>query len=1051
MEYCSGGGIIDLMNKRLRDRLHEDEVLKIFGDVCEGLAVMHHLDPPLMHRDLKIENVLISPPPADDPKLGPVYKLADFGSASPVLSRRAPKSMDEIKRVEADLNRATTMQYRAPEMVDVYQRRVIDEKADIWAMGVFLYKLCYYTTPFEENGGGPLAILNARYRFPPSPVYSQNLKNLVGSMLQEHAASRPTIDQLIVRVYELRGLAAPATAAHYDRLVHEGKQLAPLPDVVSRERTLRRASAQPSSLDDSVVNVHPVHRPKPDHTAGEVRTETGHLIQIDTDDEIRQADVIALRRPMRPDQSTIPARADAVAPDADADAAQARPRRARPSSTMGRESYSAGEVHTSSDPSDPHLPVPSGHNVGMRSSTPSSTSRMSPVPQSFIDGAPLRYPRLNEVNVSSPPSPPSAGKGIAARAEQFQQSAYAGHTLAYQPRQKTRFNGARKSAVLDRWPPANLDADAKTGTQATAHADAAEAGTRAEAIKQARSKLAARPAEAAPALPPRSSRSASPAVLVSPEPQTDPAPAQDWLTGSEDMLVDVATSPIPTKLVPAQPSTQPAVEAQAQTRAPPRPSVPKPKPQPNAKPGRLSQIWSAPGAAASPTSISLPPPTRRSPAAAATADSGDDPTLTITGKDKKAVPGKLKPPAWIVEQQKSASEPALAIARASPSPSPSASSVLVASPALPFRHGNQDQSLATDMSDVLHVEDKDPGSTSAAEATATGQVRAPEWDEPDTSAEMSRLAPPLAPSPSPRSPRFKHSSPVLEPVDRSPTPPLLPVETPAVMLSPTASAGARSPTVPASRTPLTANASPSALSPSTSASGPGRSRLSHLINAANERESRQSAPSLLAAPASPHATPARSRSIGVIQPSHSPVPETSRSDTVRSSPVPTPTSEDRPSPTPVPRSLAQRMRDLELSKAEAAAKRQSQIQARAPPARATTLPQPRAEADPSSHAIPVSASHSEPPSERSSVSNVSASSSGVPRSKPSVSAKPASLRPPQALQRPTPKATLPWECEAAAAEATTRSTQEYNDAQDTQPHEFRGVDTLISRWQGGKS
>ncbi len=181
MEYCAGGGIIDLMNARLRDRLREPEVLKIFGDVCAGVSVMHHLDPPLMHRDIKIENILLSPAAPDQgPGAGPTYKLCDFGSAAPVLSRRAPKSLDEIKRLEADLNRATTLQYRAPEMVDVYQKRVIDEKADIWALGVLLYKLCYYTTPFEENGGGPLAILSANYRFPPMPVYSQNLKDLIG-------------------------------------------------------------------------------------------------------------------------------------------------------------------------------------------------------------------------------------------------------------------------------------------------------------------------------------------------------------------------------------------------------------------------------------------------------------------------------------------------------------------------------------------------------------------------------------------------------------------------------------------------------------------------------------------------------------------------------------------------------------------------------------------------------------------------------------------------------------------------------------------------------
>jgi serine/threonine protein kinase len=50
----AGGGIIDLLNKRLRDRLREDEILTIFADVCEAVAHMHTLSQPLLHRDLKV-------------------------------------------------------------------------------------------------------------------------------------------------------------------------------------------------------------------------------------------------------------------------------------------------------------------------------------------------------------------------------------------------------------------------------------------------------------------------------------------------------------------------------------------------------------------------------------------------------------------------------------------------------------------------------------------------------------------------------------------------------------------------------------------------------------------------------------------------------------------------------------------------------------------------------------------------------------------------------------------------------------------------------------
>ena len=62
-------------------------------------------------------------------------------------------------------------------MVDVFKGLPIDEKSDIWALGVLLYKLCYYTTPFEDRG--PLAILNATFKFPPYPAFSDQLRRLI--------------------------------------------------------------------------------------------------------------------------------------------------------------------------------------------------------------------------------------------------------------------------------------------------------------------------------------------------------------------------------------------------------------------------------------------------------------------------------------------------------------------------------------------------------------------------------------------------------------------------------------------------------------------------------------------------------------------------------------------------------------------------------------------------------------------------------------------------------------------------------------------------------
>jgi AP2-associated kinase len=172
MEYCNGGGLIDFMNTRLQNRLTEPEIIKIISDVAQGVACMHYLKPPLLHRDLKVENVLIS-----SDGISKQFKLCDFGSAA--QPRPAATNAAEGRLIEEDVQRHTTMQYRSPEMIDVYRKQPIDEKSDIWALGVLLYKLCYYTTPFEEQG--QMAILNASFKFPGYPPFTDRLKKLIGT------------------------------------------------------------------------------------------------------------------------------------------------------------------------------------------------------------------------------------------------------------------------------------------------------------------------------------------------------------------------------------------------------------------------------------------------------------------------------------------------------------------------------------------------------------------------------------------------------------------------------------------------------------------------------------------------------------------------------------------------------------------------------------------------------------------------------------------------------------------------------------------------------
>ncbi|CAI4065534.1 hypothetical protein SUVZ_09G0740 [Saccharomyces uvarum] len=213
MEYCERGGLIDFMNTRLKNRLQESEILEIMGQTVQGIAAMHALQPPLIHRDIKIENVLIS-------HQG-LYKVCDFGSVSGVI--RPPKNPQEFNYVQHDILTNTTAQYRSPEMIDLYRGLPIDEKSDIWALGVFLYKICYYTTPFEKSGEA--AILHARYQYPSFPQYSDRLKNLIRLMLMEAPSQRPNICQVLEEVSRLQNRSCPIRNFYLLRAMNQNAQL----------------------------------------------------------------------------------------------------------------------------------------------------------------------------------------------------------------------------------------------------------------------------------------------------------------------------------------------------------------------------------------------------------------------------------------------------------------------------------------------------------------------------------------------------------------------------------------------------------------------------------------------------------------------------------------------------------------------------------------------------------------------------------------------------------------------------------------------------------
>ncbi|KAF2125814.1 hypothetical protein P153DRAFT_389267 [Dothidotthia symphoricarpi CBS 119687] len=257
MEFCSGGGLIDFMNTRLQHRLTEPEILNIFSDVAEGVATMHYLKPPLLHRDLKVENVLITTVGGNK-----IYKLCDFGSTAP--PRPAATTAAEGRLIEDDVQRHTTLQYRSPEMIDVYRKQPIDEKSDIWALGVLLYKLCYYTTPFEEVG--QMAILNASFKYPAYPQFSDRIKKLIGWTLRESPQQRPNIYQVMSEVCAMRHRSNPIKDIYSNRTHSEARrnqQLPPTEPQVSTPPIIGLQKVAPVKQVQQIPDIAPMRRGRP--------------------------------------------------------------------------------------------------------------------------------------------------------------------------------------------------------------------------------------------------------------------------------------------------------------------------------------------------------------------------------------------------------------------------------------------------------------------------------------------------------------------------------------------------------------------------------------------------------------------------------------------------------------------------------------------------------------------------------------------------------------------------------------------------------------------
>ncbi|CAD8157772.1 unnamed protein product [Paramecium octaurelia] len=160
LEYCEQGS---LQNKIKTGKLPQEQVFEIFQQIVQGYKVIREKQ--IIHRDLKPENILFSKG---------VAKIGDFGFS---------RLLDELDQNVPQSNLGTPL-YVAPEvMTGQYS-----SKADIWSLGVILYKLLYGKTPLEMQPNRGSNIWQVYY--PENIAIPKQYLNLMQRMLTEDPTLR---------------------------------------------------------------------------------------------------------------------------------------------------------------------------------------------------------------------------------------------------------------------------------------------------------------------------------------------------------------------------------------------------------------------------------------------------------------------------------------------------------------------------------------------------------------------------------------------------------------------------------------------------------------------------------------------------------------------------------------------------------------------------------------------------------------------------------------------------------------------------------------------
>ena len=205
MEFIKGQSVASVLEKTGPMPLARVE--KILTQVCGSLQEAHEHG--IVHRDLKPDNIMLVADPAVAG--GERAKILDFGIAK--LASQTKDGEAAASQTSTGMMVGTPL-YMSPEQCKGSGN--ITDKADVYSLGVMLYRMLTGRPPFLAEGSGAIMAMHI-YEKPTAirdldPSIPEDLATLIHALLAKDAAERPPMSQVVQVLEQLRSLYSSAVA-----------------------------------------------------------------------------------------------------------------------------------------------------------------------------------------------------------------------------------------------------------------------------------------------------------------------------------------------------------------------------------------------------------------------------------------------------------------------------------------------------------------------------------------------------------------------------------------------------------------------------------------------------------------------------------------------------------------------------------------------------------------------------------------------------------------------------------------------------------------------